>query len=223
MLKISEEQLERGFNVVRKAFSYKEATHYLWGQLNKQLDRIEPQLFELYQFRCAFESDSPAFFAEFLELSDYQRRSRNFYGLQIEMGTYPQMRKSQIEFHDLQIFAQASVLTLYPLFLANNSEFPFLLPEEIKTEERAFSQENLDLTGKTMHDINPEWFHWIHAILGNLIDPKIYTSAISLMVRLFLKGVQKTQLPHLEKMSDLEKELFFTEIEKTFFQKSKKG
>lgn len=220
-MKITEQQLRGGLKMAQDASMYPQSINCLWG---KREDIPEDNYLKpIVGFRKFFESDSPLFFSKFLELSESERIVHNFYGLQIEGGTREQMHEAQTEFHDLHIFAQTSLLTLYPLFLMNNGEFPILSSEEIREESRNFSSlqpGQIDPTGRKMYGINRDWLDWIMRISGNLVQPQKYIKAISLLVRLFIKGLEKTQLPCFSEMTEFEKQGFFQELEGIISQKN---
>ena len=216
MIRITSTQLNRALSVASQTPRLSSLA-CLWGSRKDVSDedcKIS-RYCEIVRFRKIFESDSPGFFGKFLELSEYQRIIQNYIGLEIEGGEYSQMRTIQIELRNLCIFACASILAIYPLFLANNETVPFLSLKEIKEIEENFSEEQFNQVGQEMQKINRIWFNQIEIILDNLAQPQRYKRAIFLLVKLFIQGVEKIQLPCLKEISEEEREVFFQEIIKT--------
>jgi hypothetical protein len=220
MIRISEEHLDEGLEMAEAAACAR-SFHCLWGE---QAYLPRENCCGIIAFREIFESDSPALFGKFLKLSEYKRIVDNFTLLELGVITenLQQIRKIQVDLHDLHVFTQGFLLVFYPLFLANGEEIPFLSSDEIKKEEKEFSKKPFrkmtHITGRKMAFINRHWFEWVKmSYLGSLIRPKKYTRIIALLVELLLAGMQKSEIPDILKVSSGEKEKFFQELKKELF------
>lgn len=146
------------------------------------------------EFRMSGESSSPAFWAEFLKLSDAFRRIHNYIGGEIEEVSFQQRHEASVEFNELKNFIRAFCIAIYPLFLANELELPFLTPEEIKEEKDAFFREGVDPTAQEMRKMNEAgWLDQVYYQLRELSHVKEYANAVFLLIRLFMRGLQKEE------------------------------
>lgn len=177
------------------AVKLRETTESGLVSVSKSLGVPDHKRREIVKFREIFESDSPAFYGKFWEFSDFKRIIQDYNQTQREGGSCQWMEPVQIEIRSLHLLARVSLLALYPLFLANNEEFPFLLPDEIREAERVFS---FDETLKEMRKINSEWCEEICQIFDSPTHfawpawCEKHKKTIFLLIWFFLKGVQKT-------------------------------
>jgi len=136
-------------------------------------------------FRKTFEDSSPAFYAEALSLSRLGRA-----------------------------FGQLLVLAIYPLFL-ETKQIPYLTTAEILVFKKSYYSAQIYQTKKTMKKINTEWVDRLGLFAQNIrFAHEHYRLAIIYLVYLFLKGIEKNQLPDLQTMSPKEKDEFFSELVK---------
>jgi hypothetical protein len=194
-MNISNEELQEGYRISHMitVCKYDRALFCLFGKK----DNIPSDCWQecgLAEFRIAFESNSPAFWGEFLKLSDANKKIHNYLGGEIEGLSYQELKEASIEFEELKTYLRAALMALYPLFLANELEFPFLTPEEVQEEIRFFSREKIDLIAKEMKNLNKTgWLDQVCYRLGDLSRVKGYANVVFLMIGLFLKGLRKEE------------------------------
>jgi len=170
-------------------------------------------------FRKTFENDSPAFYAEALRASLFAST------VQTPANAIPgggkakkkRARKLRRRIHDLRVFGQLVALSLHPLFY-ENKRFPFLTSAEIKTLRNNYHASEIHKTLKKMTNADSEWIEWLDLVRRDLLSAdKRYPMSMVYLAYLFIKGLEKDQLPDLTNMSQEEKDKFFVEI----FQKQK--
>jgi len=177
MLEISDEQLKEGLQMAKLA-SCARAPHCLWEErefFRKLNCCVVPAFGEIIR------QDSPFFFRKSLEFSDYSN--------------------PQLNIHDLHVYTQAFVLFAYPLFVANKRKIPFLSADEIKEEEKNFSQKSLSrIKNETllkMRFVNCYWFDWLRFnYLNSFNQPKVYVKylrVLAFLAELFLMGAEGGQ------------------------------
>lgn len=227
MLKILKEGLDLGLNLLEEFERCPNSHNCLWlrraelfkipGLLPKDCQK---ENCSIIIFRETLEADSPAFYAETLRLSEFNYVARVTYVLAKngKKARKKKLRKLTRIIYNLHIFGQLVIIALYPLLL-ETKEVPFLKPKEIEELGDAYHLKEIRQTIKKMGKINQEWLEWIDSVAGNLISNQTYPIAVIYLVYLFLKGLEKTQLPEMKKMSKEEKKEFFSEIEKSISRK----
>jgi len=228
MIKILPEKLDQGLGLLEITETCPNSHNCLWLSRPK-LFRMPDSLpedcpkenCEVILFRKILEEDSPALYAEALRLSRFDGVVKTTVAMVLKRkGTKrKRLRKLTRRTYDLHIFGQLVVLALYPLFL-EAKEFPVLTSIEIKELREAYRETEIRHMVRRMGELNADWLDWIEAIMENLLSTyERYPLATTYLIYLFLKGIEKNQLPDMEKMSSIEKEKFFSEIEKMIFKK----
>jgi hypothetical protein len=163
-------------------------------------------------FRIAFESTSPSIFGKFREFAEYESIARDLYFVKREMSQDERQAITN-RLRDLMIFVQIVLGALYPLYLANGREAPYLSNEEI-SKIMMIEDSKPEVKTKKAHEflnINGDWFHWI-SFYANSITNENYIPRIFLLIDFFIEGMKK-KLPPEEFASQQEKEEFFSKIE----------
>jgi len=228
MIKIMKEKLNRGISLLKITKNCPNSHNCLWSRrpglfhaphlLPKGCPR---EKCEVVIFRKAFEDDSPAFYAEALKLSQFAGVVRATVALTVEKKESKRKRQKKLirRTHDLHVFGELLVLAIYPLFL-ETKEIPFLSSAEIANLKNGHRDAEICQTLQRMNEINPEWSEWVKSTAKNLLATyERYPLAIIYLVCLFLKGLEKTQLPDLQAMSLQDKEKFFSELMSSISQK----
>jgi len=192
MIKITKEKLFWGLDLLETTKQCLNSHNCLWNKRSGLFQKTEllpkncpRENCKVVIFRKTFENSSPAFYAEALNLSRSDRA-----------------------------FGQLLVLAIYPLFL-ETKQIPSLTTAEITALKRNYYSAQIYQTKKTMEKINTEWVDRLGLFAQNLrFAHEYHRLAIIYLVYLFLKGIEKTQLPDLEGMSSEEKEEFFAELVK---------
>lgn len=206
MIKITDEQLNYGLNLAHNLSICPSSLFCLWGKVNDSCE--EQKSCKLILFRKTLESDSPAFYGKFKELSEYEAVMHDLVLVEVE-GNIEQKSEVRARFGDLNVFAQLSMVALYSLFVAN--EPPFLSSKEIKEIEQ--NHDFIDL-----QRINSNWFAWINIFLSNFQEAEKPIEAISLLVRLYAYG----NLPIQPLILEEDKEKLFSDIVAHFLNTKKK-
>lgn len=228
MVKIMKERLDRSLGLLEITETCPNSHNCLWSrrpaffQAPDDLQEGCPgESCEVMTFRRMIENDSPAFYAEALKLSRFNDVVKTTTAMAIRMkGTKSKrLRKLTRRTYDLHIFGELLVLAIYPLYL-ELKEIPFLRSAEIEELRNTYHEEEIRQTVKRMGEINSEWLEWVEAIMENLLSTyERYPLATTYLIYLFLKGIEKNQLPDLKNMAQDEKDKFFLEIEKMIFKK----
>ncbi len=213
MIKISSNQLDEGLFLSSSVSDCRSFIDCLFGKVPTH--DSEKDKCKLFQFRKAFESDSPVLYKRFKELADYDEIIYIFNTIE-RMDGSRKKRNARIKFQDLDIFAQVSIIALYPLYLANGMTVPFLRLEEINKIEKkflTFSNKKVKKEIKKFKLIDREWFNWIFSVSTNFNDYEKFGDAIILIIYLFVMGIKERSLPCLQTMDNEEKKAFFENIE----------
>lgn len=233
MIKIAKDRLNQGLDLLGITEACPNSHNCLW-LARSTLFRIPNALprgcprenCEIIVFRTALENDSPAFYVEALRLSQFNDIVKTTAALVIKRKEVTRkarkrkLRKLSQRTYNLHIFGQLLVLTTYPLFL-EAKEVPFLRFKEIAELRNNYREAAMRQTTEKMKKINAEWFGWVEAVIEDLVFNQAYPRAIIYLVYLFLKGLEKTQLPNFKAMSREDKEGFFLEIARGITQNSK--
>lgn len=230
MIKILKEDLDLGLDLLEKVETCPVSHNCLWLQrinLFKIADSLPEgcpkENCQVIIFRKILETDSPAFYAEALALSRFDGVLHTTIAISLKRkrAKRKKQRKLNRRIYDLHIFGQLLVLAIYPLFL-EAKEVPFLKTAEIAELRDGYHDAEIRQTIKRIGELNPDWLEWIESITENLLSNyEQYPLAMTYLVYLFLKGLEKTQLPNLQEMPAEDKDKFFSEIEKMIFKKEK--
>lgn len=230
MIKIMKERLDQGLGLLEITETCPNSHNCLWlrrPSLFKIPDALPEECLgegcEVVIFRRTLEDNSPAFYGEALRLSRFDGVVRTTTAMAIKRRRTKKkrLRKLTRRTYDLHIFGELLVLAIYPLFL-ETKEIPFLKPAEIEELRNGYHDEEIRQTIKRMGEINPEWLEWVESIMENLLSTyERYPLAITYLVYLFLKGIEKDRLPDLKNMAQKEKDEFFLKIEEMVFKKEK--
>ena len=230
MIRIVEEMLDMGIDLLEITETCPNSHNCLWSkrsslfQIPGALPKGCPRKnCSIVVFRKLLEDSSPAFYAEALMLSRFDSLIKTITDLVVKKNgaRRKKPRKLTRRIYDLHIFGQLIVMTIYPLFL-ETKEIPFLRTAEIENLKNSYHEAEIHRTLKIMRDINPEWLDWVESIMENLLSTRErYSLAAIYLVYLFLKGIDKNQLPDLKNMARDEKERFFLEVEEMIFKKLK--
>lgn len=155
----------------------------------------------LARIRLECESNSPALFGLFLEISEARSRLSSYRGARYEGVSQEQMQEAHDKVYKLGIFVEAVILALYPLIFANGSEFPFFTPAEILEAREVFSREGIDPTVREMNELNTEWYSRVVLKLRALDSE--YGSRVYFLVQLFLRGLKRDQKNLFQKIEEL--------------------
>ena len=210
MIEISESQLDEGLFLASSVSDCNSLIDCFFGKM--PIDSLRKDKCKVFQFRKAFESDSPMLYKRIRESADYDQIMLVFDIIE-EIDSLEKKREVRMKFQDLNTFAHISIVALYPLYLFNGMTVPFLSLEEINEIERRFfalsNKRAIEEIGK-LKPINREWFYWMFSVSTNFNDYKRFGNAIILMTYLFVKGIEKKSLPC---MNSEEKKSFFRDIE----------
>ena len=210
MVEISKSQLDEALFLASSVSDCDNLIDCLFGKI--LINGYKKDKCKAFQFRRALESDSPMLYQKLRELSGYDKIMLVF-DIVEEIDGSAKRREVRAKFQDLNIFAQISIVALYPLYLANGMIAPFLSLDETNEIERRFfalsNQKAIEEVGK-LKLINREWFYWIFSVSTNFNDHKRFVNAVVQMIYLFVKGIEKNSLPC---MNTKEKESFFRDIE----------
>lgn len=220
MIKMVADKLQQGLNLLEITRTCPRSHNCLWlarprlFQMPDILPRGCPrENCEVIIFRTTLESSSPAFYAECLRLSQFDSILSTTTAIVTSGRRGNRGRKLKgvsRHIYDLRTFGEIIALTIYPLFL-ETKEIPFLSFKEIAELKNDYRETE---TIEKMREINAEWLSWIESITQDLVSDQTYPSAAIYLAHLFLKGLEKTQLPDFKTMSGQDKEKFFREIEK---------
>lgn len=225
MIEITKGRLSQGFDLLRVAENCPSFHNCLWLPrpfLPRLIDALSKSCpcgdCKIISFRKTLEEDSPALYAETLRLSRFADMSKLAANMKKPVVSDKMARKIRRRSHDLRIFGKLIILALYPLFLETN-EIPFLMPVEIRELEKNYGESEIRQTVLRMGEINTNWAGWIESIIEDLLSAyENYPWATIYLIYLFLKGIEKNQLPDLSNMTRKEKDKFFLEM-KTLFNK----
>ncbi|MBI2450686.1 MAG: hypothetical protein HYV47_04105 [Candidatus Nealsonbacteria bacterium] len=148
-------------------------------------------------FRQSFESDSPAFYGEFLRICDTARKMHTYLALKMEeSNSSPMAAQAKWEIDQLPKFINLALVALYPIFLSNDSQFPFLISAEITEERKYFSASQAEIDGikgemRLFHALWPDQVCEMSRFLG-LNDS--YLPDIFFLIKLFLCGIRKAEI-----------------------------
>lgn len=222
MIRITQERLDQGLGLLNIAGNCPNSQNCLWS---KRLDFLYApcglpkgcprERCGIVIFRKTLEEDSPAFFAEALNLSQFNGIVKMGAAIETKAG-WDQKNALEIfteRANDLHIFGQLFILALYPLFL-ETKQIPFLETKEVINLAKGYSGKEARQTSEKMRGINFEWFRLTREIMRYLVSNDGYPQRITYLVYLFLTGLEKDQLPDLMNMPSEEKEKFFSEIVK---------
>lgn len=196
MIKITDSQLNDGLIMAQSLSRCPNSLSCLWAKISDSCDIREEC--ELVLFRKALENSSPAFYGKFKELSEYDTIIQDLATMEVE-GDPAQKNEARARFRDLNIFAQLSMVALYPLFEA--SDPPSITAKEIEEMER--NHDDYDFL-----QINSNWFNWIGIFISNFHFSDKQAETITLLIRLYLNK----NLPVRALSSEEEKERLFSEI-----------
>ncbi len=205
MLRISSQDLNEGKKMVHLVTECPDVLDCLWrGKECKQKCKLP-------FFRRIFERNSPAFYGLYRRLADCDAILSDLAHIELE-GDSDQKHEAHERFHDLQTFAQASLLLLYPLFLTNNEDVPFVNKKEIEEVERTYLEADPEKAKDELEQINSDWWDLFVMISSNFCDSETYAKRCYLLVRLFLRGMEKYGPPQ-GFVSNGEKAEFFEAVE----------
>lgn len=209
MIRVSEQDYKAGLEMAQLVSRCPDFLECLWARKRSCKKNC------IYvDFREAFERQSPAFFGLCKRLSGYNSVIPDLRLIEIE-GSPEQKHEVRERFHDLQTFSQLWFLALYPFFLANNEQVPFVKTEEIKRVEQNYLNVNnyrdVEKREEELMDINEDWFSRLAAIAGNFHNEEIGGKKLYLVIKVFLAGMEKFG-PPANFESEGDKEEFFGEI-----------
>lgn len=210
MIKILDQDVYWGVQLSQLVATCPDVLECLWDRQKKCGKRCD-----LVEFRETFERQSPAFFGLCKRLSGYQSVFPDLRLIEIE-GSPEQKYEVRERFHDLQTFSQAWTIVLYPLFLANNKEIPFLTVKEINEVEENFPNLDYQIAKKELEQFNTRWLERWDAISNNFYDEENFRKKTYLVFRVFMRGLEKSGSP-AGFLSESEKEDFFKTLEKFIF------
>lgn len=216
MIRISNSELSSGINLSNKVYRCPNSHNCLWMKRTRLFTGFLPRAClkencPAVIFRKKFEGDSPSCYAEALRFSQWWCASAL---ATIDKRREIDRKKLERRVDDLDTYGQLVILIVHPIDLATG-EIAFLKPKEIEILEKSWSLEERNRTIQTMREINPAWLAHIKSVMRYIVSNQTYYDAIFYLVYLFLKGLEKNQLPDLEIMPQEEKEKFFLEIEKS--------
>ena len=213
MIKIAKKELYKGLNLSQNFYNCRNSHNCLWRRRTDLFNGFLPrgcpkENCPVVIFRKKFEGDSPCHYAEALRLSQWWCIS--------SLATIDKRRKaekSELErrVYNLDIYGRLVILTIHPLALTAQ-RIPFLKPQEIETLQKSWSPEERNHTEQTIYEINPNWFGLIESIMGKIISGQASPAAVFYLAYLFLKGLEKNQLPDIG--ASEEKKKLFSEIER---------
>ena len=197
---ISSDDLEKGRNIMLANLGKCDQIHLCISSSKKDISKgcWEWEHCQYINFfKQSFESDSPAFYGEFLRICDITRKVHTYLALQMEANSSsPMAVKAKWEIDQLQKFIKLALPALYPIFLFNDSKFPFLTSAEIAEERKDFSasQAKIDeIKGemRLFHALWPDQVYEMGKFLG-LNDS--YLPDIFFLIKLFLCGIRKGEI-----------------------------
>jgi hypothetical protein len=213
MIKIAKNELYQGINLSRNFYDCRNSHTCLWQTRSSLFTGPLPrgcpkENCPVIIFRKKFEGDSPCYYAEALRLSQWWCVSSL---ASIAKWRKAEKRELERRVYNLDVYGRLVVLAIHPLDLAA-TEIPFLKPEEIKTLKKNWSPEEMERTKRTICETNPDWLGFIESATRKFTCFQTYYDAVFYLIYLFLKGLEKNQLPNLGDRE--EKEKFFSEIER---------
>ena len=213
MIKIAKKELYRGLDLSRNFYDCRNPHNCLWRRRTDLFNGFLPrgcprENCPVVIFRKKLEGDSPCYYAEVLRRSQWWCVSSL---ATIDKRRKTERRELERRVYDLDIYGRLVILTIHPLALTAQ-RIPFLKPQEIETLQKSWSPEERNHTEQTIYEINPNWFGLIESIMGKIISNQTYFDAIFYLIYLFLKGLEKNQLPDIG--ASEEKKKLFSEIER---------
>lgn len=176
-------------------------------------------------FRKKFESDSPAFYFEVSQLARTKTVIKHaMKALETHWGSARQRRKRYLRRLDtLRSFDHTFLLAVYPLYLQAQT-IPAIKKEEFLDLLKRYNNDPVERNRHVegLYEINEEWAIWLGEAMYDLFTDSIYTPPIIYFILyVFLKGLEKNELPDFKKMSFKEKADFFTEINQAISKNTK--
>lgn len=229
-MKITEEELQPGRDLFNIAGICPHSDICLWMK-RSIIFQISDTLLEdclgencpILVFRKTFENSSPAFYAEALGLSRFDKVLKTANAMAMKKKRVKRKRQWRLKrrTESLHVFGQLFVLAVFPLFL-EAKRIPFLTSAEIAEFRNNYREAEAYQTVKEMRKISSEWLEQMTSVTKYLVSNyERYPAAITYLVYLFLKGIEKDQLPDIGKMSREEKDKFFLEIQKAIARNKK--
>ncbi len=220
MVNILKKLLDDGLTISGIAENCPSSHHCFWGKRNElfMAGKVLPKGCPkdnclVVILRKTVEADSPAYYGEAWKLSKYGTLPN----VNQPLGKKRRKRVAKVA-NDVRKFTQIVILIIRPLLLTHG-QMPFLKTQEIEELRGRFVKEEIEQTIAQMKRMNPEWLEWINTMLDDLFYQYAYSWAVVWLVHLFLRGMEKYQLPNIKKMSKEDKDKFFAEIEKGISRK----
>lgn len=189
MLKISRSSVQKGMVLASFiAQCHDDFLECLWVRAEKCEEC------ELVEFRKKFEEQSPAFFNLFRNLSNFESIMKMVE--KDNLSSVPQQKYETIEkFHNLQTFAESSVLALFPLFKSNNDCFPFLKTTEIEEIQRDYLLCSPKKAEKELLMVSQDWYSSLAAIFTSFYgqEKDVWAKKVYLLIKVFLYGLEKEE------------------------------
>lgn len=155
----------------------------------------------LVEFRKEIESQSPAFFKAFILCSEFDSIKPVLEKIKNnDNKDFPSViSQEEISFRrslqDIRTFAEASMAALYPLFLANGKNFPFLREDEIsEIKNKYISDYSADRVGEEFRSMSDSWFSSFSAISASFFEREKWAKKVYFLVRIFLVGAEKEEM-----------------------------
>lgn len=228
MIEFTWETLDKTEEVAREAARCSMAYHYFFGTLTGYESYPE----QVLQFRQDFELSSPALFGSFVELSGYEEVIQDLVGLKeyknnlrvfskdreikekIEQEVETIKERLRFRFYDLNVLVQNLIMAVYPFYLINEREVPFVSTEEVQRARKELDE--LDSNpilagfGKERLSAAGNWFHGLLSACTNFTETVKNTKIVFFAMETV---AGKMIIPSLLDLSPAEKEEFFLELE----------
>lgn len=210
-MKIMAEEIERAYNLYSTvcqrpdAISEIEEPYQPLYCLFLNIDGIPKSC----QRNCAFvawareswELNSPAFFGEFAAIANAGPILNNYCLFKSAEVFQEELDKAQGKVSELEVFVRTSIMGIYPLFLANDSEFPFISQEEIREERNIFLDRGIKPIIEEIDGLSPEWGQRLSSKVGALSFD--YMNGVYFLLQLFLRGVRGNREKLFENINEV--------------------
>ena len=165
-------------------------------------------------FRKKLESESPLFYAQALELCQVRNILKRAVKIfEMKHGSNRQRRRRYLRrLEEIKNFDYLFIMAIYPLSL-KMAEAPLLRYEKLVELTDIYNSSDRLQIIEEMTEVNYEWFTSIYDMARYLTsDSDHYSSNIFYLAYLYIKGLERDELPDLKNMPPRRKDEFFQEI-----------
>ena len=223
MIRISDQELYCTINLLKIIERCRFSHRCLWFERKDLLPTFQESTHRpclkddcpIVVFRTKLELESPLFYAQALELCQVRnilKRAVKILGM--KYGSNRQRRRRYLRrLEEIKNFDYLFIQAIYPLSL-KMAEVPFLKYKELVelTDTYNNSSARFQII-EEMTKVNYEWFTSIYDMARYLTsDSDHYSSNIFYLAYLYIKGLERDELPDLKNMPPRRKDEFFQEI-----------